>query len=105
MVWGPACSERRLECRLISTDPETWSATRWWNDRRWAKFVGMENQIGTLEQNKLADIILLSGNPTQNIYELLTTKVVFKEGRLVIDNRPDTAPAAPATPARGGRGR
>jgi hypothetical protein len=42
MVWGPACSERRLECRLISTDPATWSATRWWEDRRWAKFVGME---------------------------------------------------------------
>ena len=43
--------------------------------------------IGTLEQGKFADIILLSGNPTLNIYEMLTTKVVFKEGRLVIDNR------------------
>ncbi|MGB7220012.1 MAG: amidohydrolase family protein [Vicinamibacterales bacterium] len=72
-----------------------------------AKFVGMENQIGTLEPNKFADIILLSGNPTQNIYELLTTKVVFKEGRLVIDSRPETAPAAPARGAApaAGRGR
>ncbi|OFW28240.1 MAG: hypothetical protein A3G76_04645 [Acidobacteria bacterium RIFCSPLOWO2_12_FULL_65_11] len=68
-----------------------------------ARFVGMADQIGTLEQNKLADITLLSGNPTQNIYEMLTTKVVFKEGRLVIDNRPAPAPAAPAPAA--GRGR
>ena len=63
----------------------------------------MESQIGTLEPNKFADIILLSGNPTQNIYELLTTKVVFKEGKLVIDNRPTpatTTPAVLATPAK-----
>jgi len=63
-----------------------------------ARFVGMADQIGTLEQNKLADITLLSGNPTQNIYEMLTTKVVFKEGRLVIDNRPAPAPAVRAKP-------
>ena len=27
------------------------------------------------------------GNPTENIYGLLTTKVTFKEGRIVIDKR------------------
>jgi imidazolonepropionase-like amidohydrolase len=52
-----------------------------------ARFVNMENQIGTLERGKFADIILLSGNPTENIYGLLTTKVTFKEGRMVIDKR------------------
>ena len=52
-----------------------------------ARFVGMENQIGTLERGKFADVILLSGNPTENIYGLLTTKAVFKEGRMVIDKR------------------
>jgi imidazolonepropionase-like amidohydrolase len=52
-----------------------------------ARFVGMDNQIGTLERGKFADVILLSGNPTENIYGLLTTKVVFKEGRMVIDKR------------------
>jgi imidazolonepropionase-like amidohydrolase len=66
-----------------------------------AKFVGMENQIGTLEPNKFADVILLSGNPTQNIYEMLTTKVVFKEGKLVIDNRPAPATPVAAAAARG----
>jgi imidazolonepropionase-like amidohydrolase len=60
-----------------------------------ARFVGMESQIGTLEQGKLADIILLDGDATQNIYEMLKTKVVLKEGKIVVDKR-TPAPAAPA---------
>jgi imidazolonepropionase-like amidohydrolase len=52
-----------------------------------ARFVGMADRIGTLEPGKLADIILIDGNPTLNIYEMLKTKVVFKEGRVVVDRR------------------
>ena len=52
-----------------------------------ARFVGMSDQIGTLEAGKLADIILLDGDPTKNIYEMLKTKVVLKEGRIVVDKR------------------
>jgi hypothetical protein len=52
-----------------------------------ARYVGMEKEIGTLEAGKLADIILLDGNPTQNIYEMLKTKVVVKEGKVVVDKR------------------
>ena len=52
-----------------------------------ARFVGMADQIGTLEPGKLADIILLDGDPTRNIYEMLKTKVVLKEGRIVVDKR------------------
>jgi imidazolonepropionase-like amidohydrolase len=52
-----------------------------------ARYVGMADQIGTLEPGKLADIILLDGNPTLNIYEMLKTKVVLKEGKVVIDKR------------------
>jgi imidazolonepropionase-like amidohydrolase len=48
-----------------------------------ARFVGMADQIGTLEAGKLADIILIDGNPTLNIYEMLKTKVVLKEGKVV----------------------
>ncbi len=36
---------------------------------------------------KLADIILIDGNPTLNIYEMLKTKVVLKEGKVVVDKR------------------
>jgi imidazolonepropionase-like amidohydrolase len=52
-----------------------------------ARYVGMADQIGTLEAGKLADIILIDGNPTLNIYEMLKTKVVLKEGRILIDKR------------------
>ena len=52
-----------------------------------ARYVGMETQIGTLEPGKLADIILIDGNPTLNIYEMLKTKVVLKEGKVVVDKR------------------
>jgi imidazolonepropionase-like amidohydrolase len=47
----------------------------------------MADQIGTIEPGKLADIILIDGNPMQNIYEMLTTKVVLKEGKVVVDKR------------------
>jgi len=52
-----------------------------------ARYVGMEKEIGTLEAGKLADIILLDGNPMLNIYEMLKTKVVVKEGKVVVDKR------------------
>ena len=52
-----------------------------------ARFVGMEDEIGTLEAGKLADILLLSGDPTDNIYGMLTTEVVLKQGTVVVDKR------------------
>jgi imidazolonepropionase-like amidohydrolase len=52
-----------------------------------ARYVGMADRIGTLEAGKLADIILLDGNPTLNVYEMLKTKVVLKEGKIVVDKR------------------
>ena len=65
-----------------------------------ARFVGMADQIGSLETGKLADILLLDGNPMDRdgIYTMLKAKVVIKEGKVLVDKR---APAAPATrPAR-----
>ena len=52
-----------------------------------ARFVGMADQIGTLEAGKRADIILLDGDPTYSIYEMLKTRVVLKDGRIVVDKR------------------
>jgi imidazolonepropionase-like amidohydrolase len=47
----------------------------------------MSDQIGTLEVGKLADIVLIDGNPLQNIYEMLKTRVVLKGGKVVVDKR------------------
>jgi len=65
-----------------------------------ARFVGMSDQIGTLETGKLADIILLDGDPTKNIYEMLKTKVVLKEGKIVVDKRPAPAAGRPGRSTR-----
>jgi imidazolonepropionase-like amidohydrolase len=59
-----------------------------------ARFVGMANEIGSLEQGKRADIILLDGDATQNIYGMLKTKVVLKDGKVVVDKRPATSASA-----------
>jgi imidazolonepropionase-like amidohydrolase len=52
-----------------------------------AEYLHMSDQIGTLEPGKLADIILLDGNPLEGIQNMLKTKVVLKGGKVVIDKR------------------
>jgi imidazolonepropionase-like amidohydrolase len=48
----------------------------------------MGDKIGTLEVGKFGDITLVAGDPRENIYPLLNTTVVLKEGRVVVDKRP-----------------
>src|SRR3989441_4119608 len=44
---------------------------------------GWENQIGSIEKNKFADIIAVSGNPLTDITEMERVKFVIKGGLLV----------------------
>jgi imidazolonepropionase-like amidohydrolase len=52
-----------------------------------ASYIQMSDQLGTLEPGKIADIILLDGNPMEGYWNMLRTKVVVKGGRVVVDKR------------------
>jgi imidazolonepropionase-like amidohydrolase len=52
-----------------------------------ASYIQMEDQLGTLEAGKLADIVLLGGNPLEGYWNWLNAKVVVKEGKVVVDAR------------------
>jgi imidazolonepropionase-like amidohydrolase len=54
-----------------------------------ATYLNMQDQIGTIEPGKLADIVLLDGNPLDRdgLYTMLKTKVVLRSGKVVVDKR------------------
>jgi len=52
-----------------------------------ASYIQMGDQLGTLEPGKLADLILLDGDPLEGYWNWLKTKVVVKGGVIVVDKR------------------
>src|SRR5262249_46235793 len=52
-----------------------------------ASYIEMTDQLGTLKTGKLADIVLVGGNPLEGYWNLLNTKVVIKGGVIVSDQR------------------
>jgi imidazolonepropionase-like amidohydrolase len=48
-----------------------------------ARIIGMEDELGTVSKGKLADLVLLPGNPLENMEHVLWPNAVFKEGRLL----------------------
>jgi imidazolonepropionase-like amidohydrolase len=52
-----------------------------------ASYIEMSNELGTLEAGKLADIVLVEGNPLEGYWNLLNTRMVVKGGVVVSDQR------------------
>jgi len=48
-----------------------------------ARILGVEGDLGSVEKGKLADLVLLPGDPLQNMEHVLRPNAVFKEGKLV----------------------
>jgi Amidohydrolase family len=45
-----------------------------------ARFLGREDQIGTLAPGKRADLVLIKGDPVKSIAEIENVEIVFKDG-------------------------
>jgi imidazolonepropionase-like amidohydrolase len=52
-----------------------------------AAYINMADDLGTLEAGKLADIVLVDGDPMEGYWNMLDAKVVLKEGVVVVDKR------------------
>ncbi len=61
-----------------------------------AEILDMDDKIGTLEPGKLADLLIVDGNPDKNLFDLKNVDmvirdgyIVVKEGRLHVKRHPD----------------
>lgn len=45
---------------------------------------GLEERLGTLEPGKLADLVVIEGNPLDDIYALESVRMTFKEGKRMV---------------------
>lgn len=64
--------------------------------RRNAEWLGMENEVGTVTAGKLADIIVVDGNPLRSMGDLRHVVVVIKDGKVLKGPTPSQS-ARPTT--------
>ncbi len=47
-----------------------------------ARVFNLDKNLGTIEEGKFADLILVDGNPLENISDIRRVKFVVKDGRM-----------------------
>jgi imidazolonepropionase-like amidohydrolase len=52
-----------------------------------AAFINMSSDLGTLEPGKIADIVIVNGDPMDLIFNLINVEVVIQAGKVVVDKR------------------
>jgi imidazolonepropionase-like amidohydrolase len=84
---------RELQCMVevgMSPMQALQAATGWA-----AECLGIEPDVGTIQSGRLADLVVVDGDPLQDItvlQDLQRIKMVFKEGELCIDRRVSPTP-------------
>jgi imidazolonepropionase-like amidohydrolase len=48
-----------------------------------ARFIGIEDEVGSVEAGKVADLLIVKGDPSRNISDTRNIEYVVKDGRLV----------------------
>src|SRR6516164_6992771 len=67
-----------------------------------AELLGIREKVGTLEKEKLADVIAMRGDPTSDITATERVSFVMKEGKILRNGPPSTQSAADAGEAPSG---
>jgi imidazolonepropionase-like amidohydrolase len=55
--------------------------------RNGAAICGLGDEMGTVEKGKIADLIVVGGNPLEDIHNVRRLQMVFKDGKLISDKR------------------
>ena len=56
-----------------------------------AELCGVADELGTVEAGKIADLIVVDGNPLDDLANLQNVQLVIKEGQIVVDKRGEVA--------------
>jgi imidazolonepropionase-like amidohydrolase len=55
--------------------------------RNAAELCGVGDSMGTVEVGKTADLIVIGGNPLEDVNNVRRLQLVFKDGRIITDKR------------------
>ena len=65
--------------------------------------IGIDTEVGTVEAGKIADLLVVDGDPSRDISALDDVVAVYQAGRRVAGSRTRAAPQGDPSPARAGR--